>query len=325
MAGHRDLYIDFLRGVALLLLVAAHSSAPSLISTVRTFDVPLMVFISALCFRNPGNYGSYCLKRFRRICQPLFVFLIILFSISAFAPVVPRQLMTPKIIAGSFMMWNWPAIPFVWIMRVFLLMALVMPLLDAAVRKLSPLMLLAALTTLYILQNAACAAIDHESRDALTFFVRDYLLYLTGYSIIAVAGLMARDGKLRIRPALLFLCIAAIVVHLATGNGFDPQASKYPPASLYVAYGCACSIVLLMAKPLFAKVAGWSAWSYLSRNSMWIYLWHTIPVFVMRGFNLFETSWVARFVFILVCALALNSLWLLLRGVAPRRIAALME
>ena len=50
-----------------------------------------------------------------------------------------------------------------------------------------------------------------------------------------------------------------------------------------------------------------------------------IPVFVMRGFNLFETSWVARFVFILVCALALNSLWLLLRGVAPRRIAALME
>ena len=136
---------------------------------------------------------------------------------------------------------------------------------------------------------------------------------------------MARDGKLRIRPALLFLCIAAIVVHLATGNDFDPQASKYPPASLYVAYGCACSIVLLIAKPLFAKVAGWSAWSYLSRNSMWIYLWHTIPVFVMRGFNLFETSWVARFVFILVCALALNSLWLLLRGVAPRRIAALME
>lgn len=183
-----------------------------------------MVFISALCFRNPGNYGCYCLKRFRRICQPLFVFLIILFSISAFAPVVPRQLMTPEIIAGSFMMWNWPAIPFVWIMRVFLLMALVMPLLDAAVRKLSPLMLLAVLATLYILQNAACAAIDHESRDALTFFVRDYLLYLTGYSIIAAAGLMARDGKLRIRPALLFLCIAAIVVHLATGNGFDPQA-----------------------------------------------------------------------------------------------------
>ena len=68
-------------------------------------------------------------------------------------------------------------------MRVFLLMALVMPLLDAAVWKLSPLMLLAALATLYILQNAACAAIDHESRDALTFFVRDYLLYLTGYSI----------------------------------------------------------------------------------------------------------------------------------------------
>ena len=47
----RDLYIDFLRAFGLLMLVVAHTNAPSWIFAFRTFDVPLMVFVSALCYK----------------------------------------------------------------------------------------------------------------------------------------------------------------------------------------------------------------------------------------------------------------------------------
>lgn len=325
MASGRDSYIDFLRGTALLLLVVAHSSAPSLLMALRTFDVPLMVFISALCFRGGENYGSYCRRRARRIYRPTAVFLCLLFALSAFLPIVPSELLTPEIIAGSFMLWNWPAIPFVWIMRVFLLAALAMPLLDAAARRVSFPLLLAVLAAAYVAQGIAATAVDAESRSLPVFLVRDYALYLSGYGLVAMLGLMARGAGSRRLAAMLALCLAGVAAHLAAGAPFDPQDSKYPPSALYLSYGGAASVALLLLRPLLRPAAAWSGWRYLSANSMWIYLWHTVPVFVMRRFGLFASSWELRFVFVLASALLLFGLWRRLsRRVSPR-LAALME
>lgn len=53
----RDCYLDFLRGLGLLLLVVAHTSPAPLFHTLRTFDVPLMVVVSAVCFKSlRGGY-----------------------------------------------------------------------------------------------------------------------------------------------------------------------------------------------------------------------------------------------------------------------------
>lgn len=47
----RDQYVDFLRGLGLLMLIVAHCWAPSWINRLRGFDVPLMVFVSAICYK----------------------------------------------------------------------------------------------------------------------------------------------------------------------------------------------------------------------------------------------------------------------------------
>lgn len=47
----RDTFIDFLRSFGLLLLVVAHTWPPTWLAVIRTFDVPLMVFISAICYK----------------------------------------------------------------------------------------------------------------------------------------------------------------------------------------------------------------------------------------------------------------------------------
>ena len=47
----RNPYIDFLRGFGLLLLVVAHTYSPEWLFQIRTFDVPLMVFVSGMCYK----------------------------------------------------------------------------------------------------------------------------------------------------------------------------------------------------------------------------------------------------------------------------------
>ena len=319
----RDFRIDFLRGCALLLLVVAHTSAPSWLAATRTFDVPLMVFLSAMCLKGTDSYGRYCMRRFKRIYIPTAQFLTILFVLSAFLPIVPSELMTPEIIAGSYLLWNWPAIPFVWIMRVFLMMALVMPLLDKAVRRLGTKGTLPVLAAAYILQNIACAAIDPEGREPLTFFIRDYVLYLCGYSIIACVGLSLRKADKKCAATVLAASAAAIAVWSIGHSGFDPQASKYPPSSLYISYGITCAVALYMLSGMLKRPVGMRFWQYLSANSMWLYLWHTLPVFVLRGFNLFPGSWGARFAFVLAGGLLLKLLYDKTANFAAKRIVAL--
>ncbi len=53
----RDSYIDFLRAFGLLLLVVAYTCAPQWLFNLRAFDVPLMVFISAICYNSLRGEG----------------------------------------------------------------------------------------------------------------------------------------------------------------------------------------------------------------------------------------------------------------------------
>ena len=55
MQPQRDLYIDFLRFIGISLIILAHVEAPSGITQFRSFDVPLMVFVSGLSFSTKGG------------------------------------------------------------------------------------------------------------------------------------------------------------------------------------------------------------------------------------------------------------------------------
>lgn len=48
----REPYIDFMRSFGLLLLVIAHTNPADWILQLRCFDVPLMVVVSAMCYKS---------------------------------------------------------------------------------------------------------------------------------------------------------------------------------------------------------------------------------------------------------------------------------
>ena len=78
MQPQRDLYIDFLRFIGISLIILAHVEAPSGITQFRSFDVPLMVFVSGLSFSTKGGgFWKYVWKRVKRLCIPVYLFLTI--------------------------------------------------------------------------------------------------------------------------------------------------------------------------------------------------------------------------------------------------------
>lgn len=72
----RDKSIDLLRSLGLILVILVHCSAPYSLQQIRSFDVPLMVFVSALTFKPIGinKYFTYLWKRTKRLVVPAWLF-----------------------------------------------------------------------------------------------------------------------------------------------------------------------------------------------------------------------------------------------------------
>lgn len=79
----RDNSIDILRFIGLMLLVLAHVGPPNWLMQLRSFDVPLMVFVSGLTAarKEYTSYKGFILKRFKRLVLPVWIFLSIYLSI----------------------------------------------------------------------------------------------------------------------------------------------------------------------------------------------------------------------------------------------------
>ena len=78
----RDKKIDLLRFIGLMMIILAHTVPPKFLAQVRNFDVPLMVFVSAVTFskfQKKETYFSYLYKRLKRLVLPVWVFLTFYF------------------------------------------------------------------------------------------------------------------------------------------------------------------------------------------------------------------------------------------------------
>ena len=124
----RDYRVDFLRFCGVCLIILAHCSPPSLIFQARNFDVPMMVLIAGISFGLSFKEQPYlnCVKsRFKRLLLPVWCFLIIYFS-SCLLFAFPTMLPSTSKIFHTFLLND--GIGYVWIIRVFLMVALIAPL-----------------------------------------------------------------------------------------------------------------------------------------------------------------------------------------------------
>lgn len=303
----RDHYIDFLRAFGLLLLVIAHTTPPEWLKAIRAFDVPMMVFISTICYKPlRGGYLAYAIKRFKRIYIPVFTFLTLFFIAESICYLIlgkPHLRLTTVI--GSYFLLLRPSIGYVWIMRVFLLIALVLPLLYNIFKNSGALATCISAFALIIIQHYISMAVDLIDNKILHYVVRETIPYIIGYSAIAIIGLKIREFSRTALLILLTISVAAVIGFVLTHDmTFYPQQYKYPPQSLYILYGIAGSTLMWSLKPILEHVTISKVFTFLSENSMWLYLWHIIPVYAISPISGMPNLWFGRYC-IVICGMLL--------------------
>lgn len=125
----RDKSIDILRFIGLSCIIMVHCNSPFVISQLRCFDVPLMLFVSGLACSGKAipNYLDYVTKRAKRLLIPTWSFLtVFLMGMLGAQYIFHKPLFSLSCIFESYAMTG--GIGYVWIMRVFLLVAIITPL-----------------------------------------------------------------------------------------------------------------------------------------------------------------------------------------------------
>lgn len=297
----RDTRIDFLRFTGLMMIILAHVYPPPWLFQLRNFDVPLMVFISGLSYRlsvKDEPYGSYVWARVQRLVFPVWIFLTLLFTLLALTA-YPMQLPSFYTIWRSYLLVD--GIGYVWVIRIFLFVALIGPLVYwYHQHQRSHALYLGSLALLYVVYEAMVAWL--QPSDTFTrVLLTQVVYYVIPYGLIFALGLRVPDLSKSALFLTLALCTAGYAAWLGyygwlhdTAGWLPTQKFKYPPTSYYLSFALMMAFVLYLASErimtLCQQVRLESLILFIGSNSIWIYLWHILYLQVFKSLDDYR-SW----------------------------------
>lgn len=305
MTPGRLLTIDAARFIGISLIILAHVLGPgSLLFQIRSFDVPLMVFISGLTSsgKEIPNYWKYFIHRFLRLIIPVWLFYSLYFVVLYIGTRLNWGIGIPSwgTIGRTFLCLE----GYGWIIRVFVLITLVTPLLiKLEDRVKNPLAFLAIIGGLIVLQEPLSQAFK-ETGDLLRKDLWEgCMLSLTGYIPAYLVGLRMRKAKMseQFLYAALF-SLATIIIFVIPAIPFDLEHFKRPPRFPFIVYGIAVSCLIWLCQPVLKELSKIRPCVFIGQNTIWIYLWHIlILLFVFR----IQVPWWAQYLIVLGGAITL--------------------
>lgn len=297
----RDSRIDFLRFIGLAMIIFAHVGPPSILFQLRNFDVPLMVLVSGMSFglsyKATEPYFSYLWKRAKRLVAPVWIFISAYFLVNIFIFANSLDLNIYKAFTSYALI---SGIGYVWIIRVFLLVAIIAPLIyfvhvRVASNKKYIFVFLLVLLAYEAFRYFSLPYIN-EGAWKLVSIVSHYLI---PYGVVFAIGLrvpLLKNIQVTIisLASLFLLVLCGAVIYFYTGSVEPTQSYKYPPSLYYFSYAIFVSSVLWryshVIENVSSKIRG--VMVFCAKNSIWIYLWH-IPVVTFFKANFFVEYLVA--------------------------------
>lgn len=259
-----------------------------------------MLFVSGLAYSGRQVHASlsFFVHRFLRLVVPVYLFLTFYF-IAAFAVKYIAGIdfgITVHNVAGSYLLMD--GIGYVWIIRVFLMVAMLTPLLVKINAAVKGNMTFASLLIVITVVQESFVSSGIGMNVAL---VREFVYYALGYSVMFLLGLRIKnvDNKpVWISASVVsFAASCAYVLHrfgVAWVNNF-----KYPPQFHFLAYGAMMSLVCFWLVGKTGKLQKVRLLKFIGRNTIWIYLWH-IPLIQLTG--LLGLSWWLRYIVVYLLA-----------------------
>lgn len=321
----RDSRIDILRFIGLAGIILAHIDTPKILTELRSFDVPLMVLVSGMSFnlsyKDNESYLLYIWKRVKRLVFPLWIFLTLYFAVKlSFFEKLPW-----KIIFESYALTD--GIGYVWIIRVFLLVAIFSPFLYLYNKKINSsaqyIFILSAFFFIYeVLRYLSLPYI----KTGVGYIASLIIHYAIAYSLLFALGLRitslnkSQIAKLSLANLALFIVICSRSF-LIYGQYISLEQFKNPPSIYYFSYSIFMFSILWMYSAeieyMLEKLELKSLVLFVAQNSLWIYFWHIL--FVNIFLKLPNVNFVLKYlvIFSMSAFLTYCQVWIVSNVIAP--------
>ena len=270
----RDESIDALRWLALTGIILVHSEPSAFWAQLRSFDVPLMVILSAVVFTygrgRISNWKDYYRKRFVRLILPSWIFLSFYFPISW---MVTGECSIKKVLMCFTLTTSW----YFWIIRILVVMAFLAPYLIQTKNISKRKLVLICIILLGITELLALIS------DNYYYVVMVMFIPYTSYYVLGINLNRFSEKEIKIAGVILLSCFAVIafLLYIQNRDFILTGEHKYPPRFYYTSYALGSSAILWCIKDSIVsvlqalKIKNFAV--FVGSHTFWFYLWH-IPV-----------------------------------------------
>ncbi len=327
----RNLTIDILRVIGTLLVILAHVNIPPVLSTIRSFDVCLLVIISGYIFSEtykPNlHYGKYVLKRFKRLCIPAYITASVIFLTCLALCLVSNRAYpySTTEIAETYLLIGGRegGIGYFWIIRIYLLMALMAPALKRLDRKItSNIVAIFVPAGALLVSQALYAFTWGKFGDAYDMLLDNIVISSLAYGAVYFTGIrLQTNRKFKFVAAFAFgiASIAFIVYFALSSEAYVVSHYKYPAQAEYIVISTFSALLVWgLVSFIFSRARNLGVISWISKHSFNIYLIHIVVLFLMSWGNkilskipLFDLWFVKYAVILICCILAIKAYELL--------------
>lgn len=303
----RNYKIDFLRALGTFLVILAHVEIPKMILEIRDFDVIMLVFISGISFAysKKCSYKKYLTKRIKRLIIPTYVMMMFVFISGNLAcMIMSKEYIYPSSkIIKSFMFLD-DGIGYIWIAKVYIIVALLTPLLIKINNKIKEEKNFIIMIFILLLLSHFINSNELINSNAI---LSSYVIYIIPYASVFIIGMRYKDSKEKLSNPLIIISIAYLIISTCILGKFEPSSYKYPPDIYYIVYGIFVTCVLIKFTPNIKN----KFIEYISKNSFTIYLIH-IPCLLVynmlfeKNVNGLVGNWLFKYCVILTGSIVLT-------------------
>ena len=285
------------------MVILAHVNPPNIIFQLRNFDVVLLIIVSSYLgyttYKN-NSYIKYAFKRFERLIIPTWIFLILFFILSFLLNIENYSF---KTIIDTFILNE--GIGYVWVIRIYFLISLLVPLCLVISGKKNK-------TCIYIL--TIIIYVIYELLNTIGIFENHIILYFFGYIIpcfvliiVSLYLFSASKKSIFIFSILNFILFVLTGLYLYKKTGIIQLTNihKYPFRIYYLSYALMLSslIILFFKNEKICKYFNNRFVLFISKNSLWIYLWHILIVTIVNNNNVI---WILKYLIVLIVSLLIT-------------------
>lgn len=292
--------LDILKAIGLLCIILAHTCpTSSILFQLRNFDVVLMIMVSAMLYFDRPKINNYFLKRIKRLIVPAYIFLTIFFIFCLLIKPYPFDVRT---IFNTYMFLIYDGMGYVWVIRIFLLIALLLPFINKIILRFKKIHIVLFCIIIYILYEYLCCI----GLFKINIFMSNIIAYIVPCVILIVSSyyLNNSDNK-RITifafiDFLVYLLCLFLIYHY-TGEFKNTNYMKYPFRLYYLSYALfICSLLIVFFKnKKYVELFYNKSIVFLSKNSLWIYLWHILLIYAFKHF-ITDINWIIKYILIVV-------------------------